>query len=917
MTCNCVDAIVPSLFGVQTLFAARHTSESCGTNGLPLTPNSITILGRAQKLRTLSHPNLILHLDFIRQQHGRIIIVSQYFNRSLWTESSNCSLLLPLNKILSWIHEVLLALSNLNTNGIVHRFLTPQHILLDEEDNVKLFNYGIYYMTDYGKNISFPIGKLKYTAPEVLVLDYTKHKSGPKTDSWSVGIIMLELILGAQLWPTLKLSQVIRKVLSLTHCSDIVTRLAREMGRLSLYQSLPNELKDFLNKCLCIDVGKRMLPKELSTHSVFSLYGCSKTLRNKCYACKHPLRQMELSQIYYLWKLAGGDVEWALKKGGLLRNESSVLLLPRLITLEGTLYGSIRNQSSLMDLQVVELSLDLLANRLQHLKITDYYPSIDEIKERSDVTDTLPLVIREKDTEYQFHRIILFDRLLSVYPHKFDKLIVESKKDIPPYYRGEIWSCLLKVSGDTESEYLAIDKETAGVTDRQIEVDIPRCHQYNDLLSSPVAHKKLKRVLKAWLVSHPKYVYWQGLDSLCAPFVYLNFCEEHIAYACLTAFVKKYLNDVFLKDNSAVIREYLVKLSHLIAFHDPQLANHLDDKAFIPDLFAIPWFLTMFSHVFPLHKIFHLWDKLLLGDSSYPLFVGFSILNQLRNTLLNSGFNECILLFSDLPEVDIEKCVTESCKFHDSTPRSITFRKHELRLETREWDPCLTYEVLHNEFCPRISVYDLLELKKSNNKFLVVDTRTQNLFVERSLPGSVNIFVTEEDLKNEQFDLTPSPELSALVNNKGSVLVVVDSIRELEKMKKFSRFLVLKEYPKVCCLHGGIESLEQLNLFHLNVRQIMRLLLLRHGGSESTENSSIPSQTVFKNLGLDSQGTAVFAGVACGLCHVLHSPNSRPYYTKKQSISKESCSNDKIKIGSQYLNMLNSASIETIVDPKN
>lgn len=32
----------------------------------------------------------------------------------------------------------------------------------------------------------------------------------------------------------------------------------------------------------------------------------------------------------------------------------------------------------------------------------------------SDETCRLPLVIREKDTEYQFHRIILFDRLLKV-----------------------------------------------------------------------------------------------------------------------------------------------------------------------------------------------------------------------------------------------------------------------------------------------------------------------------------------------------------------------------------------------------------------------------------------------------------------------------------------------------------------------
>lgn len=129
-------------------------------------------------------------------------------------------------------------------------------------------------------------------------------------------------------------------------------------------------------------------------------------------------------------------------------------------------------------------------------------------------------------------------------------------------------------------------------------------------------HRKLKRVLKAWIVKNSQYVYWQGLDSLTAPFLYLNFNNEGIifsyristyfaiicliilsakAFACLSAFIPKYLQNFFLKDNSAVIQEYLTKFSQLIAFHDPVLANHLFEISFIPELFAIPWFLTMFS----------------------------------------------------------------------------------------------------------------------------------------------------------------------------------------------------------------------------------------------------------------------------------------------------------------------------------
>ena len=184
--------------------------------------------------------------------------------------------------------------------------------------------------------------------------------------------------------------------------------------------------------------------------------------------------------------------------------------------------------------------------------------------------------------------------------------------------------------------------------------------QYNYLLASPEGHRKFKRVLKAWVVTNPQYVYWQGLDSLTAPFLLLNFNDEALAYACLSAFIPKYLYGMFRKDNANVIQEYLAKFCHLQAFHDPALFNHLDGIGFIPDLYAIPWVLTMFAHVFPLHNIFHLWDKLLLGNSSFPLCVALAILYQLRDRLLHAEFNDCILLFSDLPAIDIERCVKDS-----------------------------------------------------------------------------------------------------------------------------------------------------------------------------------------------------------------------------------------------------------------
>ena len=59
--------------------------------------------------------------------------------------------------------------------------------------------------------------------------------------------------------------------------------------------------------------------------------------------------------------------------------------------------------------------------------------------------------------------------------------------------------------------------------------------------------------------------------------------------------------------------------------------------------------LLMFVDALPMPKLVHVWDTLLLGDASFPLFVGVAILLQLRDTLIAAAFNDCILLFSDTP----------------------------------------------------------------------------------------------------------------------------------------------------------------------------------------------------------------------------------------------------------------------------
>ena len=213
----------------------------------------------------------------------------------------------------------------------------------------------------------------------------------------------------------------------------------------------------------------------------------------------------------------------------------------------------------------------------------------------------------------------------------------------------------------------------------------------------------------------------------------------------------------------------------------------------------------MFSHVFPLHKIFHLWDRLLLGNSSYPLCIGLAILKQLKDQLLEAQFNECILLFSDMPAVDIDLVVSSSMEIFTSTPLTLTWRQHECERGPpgpTDMTP-LDIGLLKSEKVGRISGAELLKLiEGSTKKAICVDVRPAEEFKFGALPGAVN--VPSETAFNENGMLTNSTETIDGARRKGKIVAVVGSDKDRNAVIFAERLLQL-QYPRVATLHGGLE----------------------------------------------------------------------------------------------------------------
>lgn len=352
-----------------------------------------------------------------------------------------------LETILKIFNHCVSGLSYIHSHDFVHHNLEPSNILIDDWNNAKLYNYGFYYMTHGDTDeeyVSFPIGgNIRYLAPERILGNH----GNPKSDVWSLALIICELVFGVSLWNNMKFPQIARRILSYsTSNGSVLEKIAREHNCLDAYENMDEELKSLLISCLSFSSRDRPTSEEVLRHSIFQTNRntFAYKIHKKAIIEMLPLERLDIQQIFYLWQLAGGDVYSELKKEGLIRSEAPILTIPRLVMLQsGKSVPIYKSQSSLFDQRFVLLNMKNLSERLAKIPKRAFYPLLHCPRLPYDFgTDmrTLPLLIRERNIEYQFYRIVLFARLLKGYPYTREMIIEEARIDIPPLLRGKIWA---------------------------------------------------------------------------------------------------------------------------------------------------------------------------------------------------------------------------------------------------------------------------------------------------------------------------------------------------------------------------------------------------------------------------------------------------------------------------------------------
>jgi serine/threonine protein kinase len=147
----------------------------------------------AQAAGMLKHPNITSIFD-AGTDKGFYYIVMEYVHSGR-TLDRYCTVdnLLPVNDIITIVYKCALALDYAHKKGVIHRDIKPRNILVTDEREVKITDFGIAVMAGDGDtHMDGFAGSPLYMSPEQI-----RHEpASPQCDIFALGVVMYEMLTG-------------------------------------------------------------------------------------------------------------------------------------------------------------------------------------------------------------------------------------------------------------------------------------------------------------------------------------------------------------------------------------------------------------------------------------------------------------------------------------------------------------------------------------------------------------------------------------------------------------------------------------------------------------------------------------------------------------------------------------------------
>lgn len=185
------------------------------------------------KLSTLSHPNLTRLFDCFPLSKTSLCFISEFCEgNNLKPFYSNLLSQISEKEAKNIIKQVFYGLAYLHDNKIIHGNLKPNNILF-HHGNLKISDFWLFgEVFDNFSLLNFE--EKAYYPPEFLSSTYINEEFDSSFDVWSAGVVFFEILFNTK----------------------------PEGNNLQFQQKITQECKEFINKCLMVDAGKRLSARQ-------------------------------------------------------------------------------------------------------------------------------------------------------------------------------------------------------------------------------------------------------------------------------------------------------------------------------------------------------------------------------------------------------------------------------------------------------------------------------------------------------------------------------------------------------------------------------------------------------------------------------------------------------------------------------
>ncbi|MGA7108005.1 MAG: serine/threonine-protein kinase [Terracidiphilus sp.] len=144
--------------------------------------------------RLLDHPGVVKTFD--GEERSRVYMVIEWVNGRLLRSILNEEKQLGVDRAVKITLGICDALDYMHKRGVVHRDLKPENVMVDEDDNIKLIDFGIAMKEDARRltfvNLSAALGTPDYISPEQV----KGQRGDQRSDVYALGIMLYEMLTG-------------------------------------------------------------------------------------------------------------------------------------------------------------------------------------------------------------------------------------------------------------------------------------------------------------------------------------------------------------------------------------------------------------------------------------------------------------------------------------------------------------------------------------------------------------------------------------------------------------------------------------------------------------------------------------------------------------------------------------------------